>query len=150
MSKILKVKSAGGVRQFRKEIVNKPCFAMFHMKGCGHCVALRPKWDDMTRHFKGNNQFIFAEIDRNVSNDITNLIGAPEIRGYPTLMIIKNGRKAVEYRGPRETNAMIRFVKQHLVKSGGYRRRSRKRRSRRRIRRTRRRRTYRRKTRRRK
>ena len=149
MSKILKVKSGRGVRQFINEIANKPCFAMFHMEGCEYCVALRPKWENMTRHFKGNNKFIFAEVDSNVSKDITNLIGAPEIRGYPTLMIIKNGRKAVEC-GSRETNAMIRFVKQHLAQSGGYRRRSRKRRSRRRVRRTRRRRTYRRKTRRRK
>ena len=139
------------MEQFRKEVIdeNKPCFAMFHMKGCGHCVALRPEWNNMTRNFQRNKNFLFAEVDSNASTDITKLIGARDIGGFPTLMLIKNGRKMKEYGGNREANAMINFVTKNLLQGGGYRRRSRKRKSRRRIRRTRRRRTYRKKTRRR-
>ena len=89
---IIKVRSDAGFKRFKREVIkNKtPCFAMFHMKGCGHCIILRPEWDKMKK--KVDSSLILAEIDSSYSSLVTNLIGG-QVTGFPTLMVIKRGRR---------------------------------------------------------
>ena len=89
---IIKVRSDAGFKRFKREVIKekKPCFAMFHMKGCGHCIILRPKWEKMKRRV--DSSLILAEIDSNYSSLVTNLIGG-QVLGFPTLMVIKKGRR---------------------------------------------------------
>ena len=143
---IIKVKNESGLERFKREVIRKkkPSFAMFHMKGCGHCIILRPEWDKMKK--KVGSSLILAEIDSSYSSLVTNLIGG-QVTGFPTLMVIKKGRRITEYNGERKENEMLKFINQTFKKVGG--RRMRKRRSRKKNRRTRRRRSRRRKTRRR-
>jgi len=131
---IIKVKNGAGIKQFKREVIqhNKPCFAMFHMKGCGHCEELRPKWERIKRKVGG--KMVLAEIDSNSTESIGKGF-SQSIRGYPTLMVIKNGQNVKEYQGPREEGAILQFIRENFLKRGGFRRRtkkSRKRRTRRR------------------
>ena len=141
---IIKVTSDAGFKRFKREVIEKKksCFAMFHMKGCGHCIILRPEWDKMKK--KVDSSLILSEIDSNYSSLVTNLIGG-QVTGFPTLMVIKRGRRIKEYNGEREEEEMLKFIRETFKKVGG--RRTRKRRSRKKNRRTRRRRSRRRKTR---
>ena len=124
---IIKVNNDAGLKLFEQKIISakKPCFAMFHMKGCGHCVLLRPEWEKMKKRVKSS--VILAEIDSNYSREITNLTGG-EVVGFPTLMVIKGGRRIKEYNGPRKENEMLEFVRKTFKQVGGFRRRTRKRR----------------------
>tara|TARA_B110000263_G_scaffold187987_1_gene165646 strand:- start:111 stop:551 length:441 start_codon:yes stop_codon:yes gene_type:complete len=143
---IIKVNNDAGLERFKREVIKnkKSCFAMFHMEGCGHCVLLRPEWEKMKNKVK--SFVVLVEIDSNYSGEITNLTGG-EVRGFPTLMVIKKGRRKFEYNGERKEEEMLKFVRKTFKKVGGRRkRRSRKknRRTRRRRRRSRRRKTRRR------
>ena len=124
---IIKVNNDAGLKLFEQKIISakKPCFAMFHMKGCGHCVLLRPEWEKMKKRVKSS--VILAEIDSNYSSQVTNLIGG-QVTGFPTLMVIKRGRRIKEYNGPRKENEMLEFVRKTFKQVGGFRRRTRKRR----------------------
>ena len=128
---IIKVNNDAGFERFKREVIEKKksCFAMFHMEGCGHCVMLRPEWDKMKK--KVGSSLILAEIDSNYSSLVTNLIGG-QVMGFPTLMVIKRGRRIKEYNGPRKENEMLEFVRKTFKEVG------RKRRPRRRTRRRRR------------
>ena len=134
---IIKVTSDAGFKRFKREVIEKKksCFAMFHMKGCGHCIILRPEWDKMKK--KVDSSLILAEIDSNYSREITNLTGG-EVVGFPTLMVIKGGRKAFEYNRERKEKEMLKFVRETFKEVG--RKRRPRRRTRRRTRRRRRRR----------
>ena len=122
---IIKVNNDAGLKLFEQKIISakKPCFAMFHMKGCGHCVLLRPEWEKMKKRVKSS--VILAEIDSNYSSQVTNLIGG-QVTGFPTLMVIKRGRRIKEYNGPRKENEMLEFVRKTFKKVGGFRRRRRR------------------------
>ena len=130
---IIKVNNDAGFERFKREVIEKKksCFAMFHMEGCGHCVMLRPEWEKMKKNVKSS--LILAEIDSNYSREVTNLTGG-EVVGFPTLMVIKGGRKAFEYNRERKEKEMLKFVRETFKVVG------RKRRPRRRTRRRRRRR----------
>jgi len=134
---IIKVNNDAGFERFKREVIEKKksCFAMFHMEGCGHCVMLRPEWDKMKK--KVGSSLILAEIDSNYSREITNLTGG-EVVGFPTLMVIKGGRKAFEYNRERKEKEMLKFVRETFKEVG--RKRRPRRRTRRRTRRRRRRR----------
>ena len=134
---IIKVNNDAGLERFKREVIKnkKSCFAMFHMEGCGHWVMLRPEWKKMKKIVK--SFVILAEIDSNYSREVTNLTGG-EVIGFPTLMVIKKGRRVFEYDGERKEKEMLKFVRETFKKVGGTRKR-RSRRSRKKNRRTRRR-----------
>ena len=142
----IQVNNEEGFERFKHHVIRKKksCFAMFHMEGCGHCVMLRPEWDKMKK--KVDSSLILAEIDSNYSREITNLTGG-EVVGFPTLMVIKGGRKAFEYNRERKEKEMLKFVRETFKEVG--RKRRPRRRTRRRTRRRRRRRRKRGRTRRR-
>ena len=118
---IIKVNNDAGFERFKREVIEKKksCFAMFHMEGCGHCVMLRPEWDKMKK--KVGSSLILAEIDSNYSREITNLTGG-EVVGFPTLMVIKGGRKAFEYNRERKEKEMLKFVRETFKEVGRKRR----------------------------
>ena len=122
---IIEVNNNVGFERFKREVIEKKksCFAMFHMEGCGHCVMLRPEWEKMKK--KVGSSLILAEIDSNYSSLVTNLIGG-QVTGFPTLMVIKRGRRIKEYNGPRKENEMLEFVRKTFKKVGGFRRRRRR------------------------
>ena len=132
---IIKVNNDSGFQRFKREVIEKKksCFAMFHMEGCGHCVMLRPEWEKMKK--KVGSSLILAEIDSNYSREITDLTGG-EVVGFPTLMVIKEGRKAFEYNRERKEKEMLKFVRETFKEVG--RKRRPRRRTRRRTRRRRR------------
>ena len=122
---IIKVNNDAGFERFKREVIEKKksCFAMFHMEGCGHCITLRPEWEKMKKRIKSS--VILAEIDSNYSREVTNLTGG-EVVGFPTLMVIKGGRKAFEYNRERKEKEMLKFVRE-TFKEGGRKRRPRRR-----------------------
>ena len=112
---IIEVKNGNGVDLFNQEIIqrNKPCFAMFHMDGCGHCEELRPKWERMKP--KVHTNVILAEIDSNSTGEVGRLMRNDlNILGFPTLAVIKNRKKVKEYHGPREEHSILQFIRDNF------------------------------------
>ena len=65
----------------------KPWFIKFFAPWCGHCKKLTPTWQEL--HEKYGNEVNIAKVDC-TSEDSQLLCAQFGIRGYPTLMFLKD------------------------------------------------------------
>jgi thioredoxin-like negative regulator of GroEL len=106
--------------------VNKgPWMVWFHADWCGHCRNMDNEWDTMT---KTNNNFNTLKLE---SEAIPNSQFKNEsIRGFPTIIMVKNGKKVGEYSNERNADSFIKHgskvLRRNLVVRGGSRKKSRK------------------------
>ncbi|XVE95501.1 hypothetical protein REPUB_Repub02eG0103000 [Reevesia pubescens] len=84
----------------------------FYAPWCGHCKNLAPEYEKAASMLSKHDPPIFlAKVDANeeANKDIANQY---EVKGYPTLKILRNGGKNVqEYKGPREADGIVEYVK---------------------------------------
>lgn len=94
------------------------CLApQFYAPWCGHCKRLAPIWETLSNEVaaKGVNAKV-AKIDCTVARDAC---AANGIRGYPTLLLFKNGQKeGVRYSGPREVASFITYLNEQTAPAG--------------------------------
>lgn len=113
-----------------ESIVKKsPTFVRYHMKNCGHCVAMEGEWKKLAKD---------VARDKRMNVDLVNLeqsglAHVPEhlkknIVGFPTLVsYAKGGLKREEYNGERLADSMKGWLadRHKSGQAGGGRRRSR-------------------------
>ncbi|KAF8404076.1 hypothetical protein HHK36_008953 [Tetracentron sinense] len=99
------------------ETVSKHAFVVveFYAPWCGHCKNLAPEYEKaasiLSRH---DPPIILAKVDANEEVN-KELASEFEIRGFPTLKILRNGGKNVqEYKGPREADGIAEFLKKQV------------------------------------
>ena len=96
-------------------ILRKPNLLGVFSEGCGHCHAMKPQWEQLKNRMYGEkNTAGLIELDSRVVPNIGNESIQQKINGYPTILIIKNGKPFQEYSGDRSTDNMYGFCKQHL------------------------------------
>ena len=81
---------------------------------CGHCKAMESDWNNLEKELKNNYKGdvgVFNVHAEALSN--TNIPALKKVKGYPTIMAIKNG-KSIEYQGDRSKDHMLKFFKQNL------------------------------------
>ena len=88
----------------------KAWFIKFFAPWCGHCKKLAPVWEEL--HQKHGSEFNVAKVDC-TQDDAKELCAQFQIRGYPTLMFMKEG-KTYTYRKSRQLPDFVEFAK------GGY------------------------------
>jgi len=87
----------------------KPELYLFKANWCGHCKHFKPTWEELgNSNLKNKINFITFDSDAN-----KNEIQANNITGFPTIML-KFKNKSIEYAGPRTTNAIEKFVNEHI------------------------------------
>ena len=89
---------------------SKPWFIKFFAPWCGHCKKLAPVWDEF--HQKHGNEINIAKVDC-TSNEAKPLCNQFEIRGYPSLLFLKED-KAYTFRKPRKLEEFVEYAQ------GGY------------------------------
>jgi thiol-disulfide isomerase/thioredoxin len=121
------------------KIYNKgttPMFVEFYANWCGHCKSLAPIWKNLTstleKDFKNKDLAMVAVENAVMKNkDIHSVLSdiKLEVRGFPTIGLIKN-KKFTEYNGGRDEKSMLAFIKKQAwgIMEGGKRRKSIKRR----------------------
>jgi thiol-disulfide isomerase/thioredoxin len=93
-----------------------PIMVLLHMNGCGHCEMLKPAWKEATREINKEKGLLpIAEIESEFSNQLPNAI-RESILGYPTILIIQNGKKKKEYKGDRTKNDLVNFARNNSPK----------------------------------
>ncbi|KAK6938390.1 hypothetical protein RJ641_031898, partial [Dillenia turbinata] len=84
----------------------------FYAPWCGHCKNLAPEYEKAASILSSHDPpVVLAKVD---ANDEANkeLASGFEIRGFPTLKILRNGgRNIQEYKGPRDAEGIVAYLK---------------------------------------
>ena len=106
---------------------------VYMMKGCPHCDMLKPKWETVKKILKNDRKFdnvMMADIDSQASQ----MLPFPPVMGFPSIKI-KKGNTLEEYKGMREVDPLLSFLRKtvttpaHITKRRSKARRSTARRS---------------------
>ncbi|PIA47457.1 hypothetical protein AQUCO_01400244v1 [Aquilegia coerulea] len=99
------------------ETVDKHPFIVveFYAPWCGHCKSLAPEYEKAASVLSSHDPpIVLAKVDANEEAN-KELASQFEIRGFPTLKILRNGGKdAQEYKGPREADGIVTYLKKQV------------------------------------
>uniref|UniRef100_A0A182J3K1 Thioredoxin domain-containing protein n=1 Tax=Anopheles atroparvus TaxID=41427 RepID=A0A182J3K1_ANOAO len=92
---------------FAKHISSGKHFVKFYAPWCGHCTKLAPAWEELARSLEHERDLRVSKIDctqyRPICTDF-------EVKGYPTLLWIEDGKKIEKYTGPRSHDDLKAYV----------------------------------------
>jgi len=81
-------------------------FVNFQTSWCGHCQKLAPTWAELEKSEGGSCTIVSIDCDRD--KDVCKRYN---VRGYPTLMLMMDGKRLVDYRGPRDLDHLRDFLR---------------------------------------
>ncbi|WOG97204.1 hypothetical protein DCAR_0416544 [Daucus carota subsp. sativus] len=96
------------------QIVAKYNFVVveFYAPWCGHCKKLAPQYEKAAKKLSSHDPpVVLAKVDANEEGNKA-LAREYEIRGFPTLKIVRNGGTIIQdYKGPREADGIVTYLK---------------------------------------
>lgn len=99
-----------------------PWLVLLHANWCPHCRNMDEDWVNMTN---SNPRFNTAKIESELVNNAPKVISNLPVQGFPTMVMIKDGKKVAEYSGDRSPEDMLNFGNKHCsgrrMQSGGRR-----------------------------
>ena len=81
---------------------------LFHWNNCGHCKNMMPDWEKLEQAYP--NQTLKYEKDEISEEQMTEF----NINGYPTICIVKDGKKYKDYEGGRTYEELEVFLKENI------------------------------------
>lgn len=80
----------------------------FYAPWCGHCKALKPKYEELAKKLSKEKSLVIAAIDATANW----FPSAFSVQGYPTIYWVPMGSKdkPVQYQGGREVDDLLKFV----------------------------------------
>ncbi|XP_026473312.1 thioredoxin domain-containing protein 5 homolog [Ctenocephalides felis] len=82
-------------------------FVKFYAPWCGHCQSLAPVWEKLASTFEHEDSVSIAKIDCTQHRPICTQF---EVKGYPTLLWIEDGKKVEKYSGQRNHEELKAYV----------------------------------------
>lgn len=76
---------------------------------CGHCKNFKPTWNEFRRKYE--NVLDIREIEESSNKEIMQELG---VRGFPTIMLLNNGKKITYKEADRDMLHLENFVKNNL------------------------------------
>ena len=103
---------------FDKIINAGPAFVKIYSPGCGHCVAMQPAWDELKNHPElADNDVAVIEVNADMLKNIKSSV-VKNVKGFPTMRAVKNGKIIDDYNGDRTSAAMVKYIKKHFKNTG--------------------------------
>jgi thioredoxin-like negative regulator of GroEL len=91
---------------------------VFHPQ-CGHCVQLRPMWEQMKKQAPPQARFVEVNGEGMSDNpDMSQSEIGRKTEGFPSIMRVRNGRVLESFQQERTVPNMLGFVKKSLHDSG--------------------------------
>ncbi|XP_017074308.1 thioredoxin domain-containing protein 5 homolog [Drosophila eugracilis] len=92
---------------FAKHVSSGNHFVKFFAPWCSHCQRLAPTWEDLAKELIKEPAVTISKIDctqyRSICQDF-------EVKGYPTLLWIEDGKKIEKYSGSRDLTTLKTYV----------------------------------------
>lgn len=100
-----------GDSDFSAKLADHPlALVKFFAPWCGHCKKLAPEFESAATVLKANDPpVILAEVD--CTADGKDICSQHGVSGYPTLKAFKNGEKAFDYEGPRDSDGIVKYMR---------------------------------------
>ncbi|XP_065362683.1 thioredoxin domain-containing protein 5 homolog [Calliphora vicina] len=100
---------------FAKHVSSGNHFVKFYAPWCSHCQRLAPTWEQLSKTLQNEETVSIAKIDCTVYRPICQDF---EVKGYPTLLWIEDGKKIEKYSGSRGHDELQAYVKKMLGSDG--------------------------------
>lgn len=100
---------------FAKHVSSGNHFVKFYAPWCSHCQRLAPTWEQLAKTLQNEEAVTIAKIDCTVYRPICQDF---EVKGYPTLLWIEDGKKIEKYSGSRGHDELQAYVKKMLGGDG--------------------------------
>lgn len=98
---------------FDKHVSTGYHFVKFYAPWCGHCQKLAPTWEELANSLRNDNYVSISKVDCTQHRSVC---GQFEIKGYPTLLWIEDGKKVDKYTGQRTHEELKVYVSKMLEK----------------------------------
>lgn len=102
---------------FDRSVEGKIAFVKFYAPWCGHCKRLAPVWEEFAKKVHqpqpGLLDPMVVKVDCSQYKQFCQKFG---VRGYPTLQLLKDGKKVTEYTGARDEQSLMSFLNEHTNK----------------------------------
>ncbi|KAK0490375.1 protein disulfide isomerase [Armillaria novae-zelandiae] len=96
---------------FDTTIASGVWFIEYFSPYCGHCKHFAPTWDKLvTISVEEVPGVKLAQVNCAVNGD---LCSANDVKGYPTLNLYKDGKLVEPFKGARELDLLVPFIKKH-------------------------------------
>ncbi|KAI9560271.1 hypothetical protein GHT06_014286 [Daphnia sinensis] len=92
---------------FHEHVASGEHFVKFFAPWCGHCQKMAGTWDSLAQSVGQDNSITIGKVD---CTQYRNLCNEFEVKGYPTLLWIKDGKKIEKYQGTRTHEDLKAFI----------------------------------------
>ncbi|CAL1268965.1 unnamed protein product [Larinioides sclopetarius] len=87
-------------------------FVKFYAPWCGHCQKMAPAWEELAENLQHDKSVTVSKIDCTENKKTCTDF---EVKGYPTLLWIVNGKKVEKYQGARNLDDFKQFINEMKV-----------------------------------
>ena len=81
----------------------------FYAPWCGHCKKMAPLYEKVAEHYHRSPN-VLVRVGKIDGTAHPRLAAPFDIKGYPTLILLKDGQKVAEFDGPRTFDGLTSFV----------------------------------------
>jgi len=84
----------------------------FYAPWCGHCKKLAPVYERVATHYRGGEVSV-GKVD---GTEEAILQSRFDVKGYPTILLLHNGRRVADFSGKRTFEGITSFIGSHMKK----------------------------------
>ncbi|KAG0724573.1 Thioredoxin domain-containing protein 5 [Chionoecetes opilio] len=92
---------------FKASVAHGRHFIKFYAPWCGHCQRLLPAWEALANSFEHDKSVTIGKVD---CTQYQSVCTQYEVKGYPTLLWIVDGKKVEKYAGDRSHDDLKKFA----------------------------------------
>jgi len=97
--------------EFNQNIGKGDAIVLVHADWCPHCHDILPHWNNALDQFRGINVGNVSMLGTVEEKNLGNSEMCQNVRGYPTVMSFKGGKRKQDYKGPMNLKGITKFIR---------------------------------------